>query len=166
MFSSLQVFGIDSELFSMKLICKFGYKLVILEILKDLSTLMIWMSKEVLLVLLLIHSLMFISMVFQFKVITQFLVFLIPVLIREEFGTNVQQKPPKLIERNSVNPFTVFIKLVLINVSNFIIIVNNVVTKLFLNLKKFLTLLVGEDVSKNLKKLLRESQKLRLLKLK
>jgi len=51
-------------------------------------------------------------------------------------------------------------------VSNYIIIVNNVVIKLFLDLKKYWISHVGEDVLKNLKMLLKDLWKLKLQKLK
>jgi len=77
-------------------------------------------------------------------------------LIREEYGINVYKKLQKHIEKNSVNLFTEFIKLVLINASSFTIIVNNVVIKPYIKSREFSTMLVGEDVLKNLKKLLKE----------
>jgi len=91
------------------------------------------MYKEEQSVLLLKIIMQFIGMELQLNITIMKLVFLILELAEEEFGINAWLKLPRLIEKNSVKEFTEFIKLELLNVKNYIIIVNNVATKLFPN---------------------------------
>lgn len=162
---SHQVFGTDSELFSMNPISKFGCKLEILETLKESLMSKIMMFKEEQWVLLHKNITEFTLMEFQQITIMQNWESQILPLAEEECGISVLSMHLKHIEKNSAKEFTVYIKLVLTNAKNYTIIVNNVVIRLSPNLKEFLTSHVGEVALMNPRLLVKGKLKLNQPKL-
>lgn len=91
--------------------------------------------------------------------------FLTQLPVEEEFGINALLRLLNSTEKSFAKEFMEFTRPESLNAKNYIIIVNNVVTKSFPNQKECSIMLAGEDVSMNPKLLEKEPLKLNQPKL-